>query len=307
MSMYNLIKYSDNYSDTSGTIWQFARDEIINNAGVTNDNNAFSFKYKANLIGNTGNNGRKNGVKIAVPLRYLSNFWRSLEMPLINCKVELSLKWYERCLLTVANTATFEITNAKLYVPIVTLSIEDISKLSKLLNKGFKRPIYWNEYKVTPNKIVEIVAVNHEKYIRELRDSSCQGVKRLFVLAYNNTAGNDQVSVDSYKKYFLPRVKIENYNIEIDGRNFYDQPINDSIKPYDEIRKISTGQADDYITGCLLDFAYFEKNYRLLAADLSKEKALDADSRAIQQIIFTGKIKAAVANTRVVIFYILEK
>ena len=307
MPMYNLIAYSDNYSNTPGTLWQFARDEIINNADVTNDNNAFSFKYKANLIGNTGNNGRKNGVKIAVPLKYLSNFWRSLEMPLINCKAELSLKWYERCLLTVANTATFEITDAKLYVPIVTLSIEDNSKLSKLLNEGFKRPIYWNEYKVTPNKIVEIAAVNDEKYIRELLDSSYQGVKRLFVLAYNNTAGNDQVSVDSYKKYFLPRIKIENYNIQIDGRNFYDQPINDSIKQYDEIRKISAGQDDDYTTGCLLDFGYFEKNYRLLAADLSKQKALDADSRAIQQVIFTGKIKAAVANTTVVIFYILEK
>ena len=197
---------------------------------MTNDNNVPSFKYKAGIIGNTENNGTKNGVKIAVPLKYLRNFWRSLEMPLINCKVELSLKWYERCLLTAAITATFEITDAKLYVSVVTLSIEDNSKLPKLLNEGIKRPIYWNEYKVTPNKIVEIAAVNEEKYIRELLDSSCQGVKRLHVLAYNNTAGNNQASVDSYKKYFLPRVKIENFNIEIDGRNFYDQPINDSIK-----------------------------------------------------------------------------
>ena len=134
MPMYNLIEYSDNYSDTLGSLWQFKRDEIINNAGLTNDNNASSFKYKASLIGNTENNGTKNGVKIAVPLKYLSNFWRSLEMPLINCKVELSLKWYERCLLTVANTAAFKITDAKLYVPIVTLSVEDNPKLSKLLS-----------------------------------------------------------------------------------------------------------------------------------------------------------------------------
>ena len=242
MPMYNLIEYSDNYSDTSGSLWQFKRDEIINNADVTNDNNAPSFKHTANLIGNTENNGTKNGVKIAVPLKYLSNFWRSLEMPLINC-VELSLKWIENCVLTTtanANKAIFEITDAKLYVPIVTLSIEDNSKFSKLLNERFKRPIYWNEYKVTPNKIVEIADANEQKYIRVLLDSSCQGVKRLFVLAYNNTAGNNQVSVDSYKKYFLPRVEIENYNIEIDGRNFYDQPINDSIKQYDEIRKVST-------------------------------------------------------------------
>ena len=109
------------------------------------------------------------------------------------------------------------------------------------------------------------------------------------------------------KKNFLPRVKIENYNIEIDGREFYDQPINDSIKQYDEIRKISTGQVDDYTTGCLLGFAYFEKNCRLIAVDLSKQKVLDANSRAIQQIIFTGKIKATEENTRVLIYYILEK
>ena len=212
MPVYNLNEYSDNYSDTSVSLWQFKKDEITNNADVSNDN-APSFKYKANLIGNTEANGTQNGVKIAVPLKYLSNFWRSLEMSLINCNVELSLKWYERCLLTASNTATFTITDAKLYVPIVTLSIEDNTKLTKLLNEGFKRPIYWNEYKVTPNKTVEPAAVNDVKYMGELLDSSCQGVKRLFVLAYNNTAGNNQVSVDAYKKYFLPSVKIDNYLI----------------------------------------------------------------------------------------------
>ena len=125
-------------------------------------------------------------------------------------------------------------------------------------------------------------ANNGEKYIREFLDSSYQGVKRLFVLAYDNTAGDNQVSFESFKKYFLPRVKIENCNINIDGINFYDQPINDSIKQYDEVKKISTAQGDHYTTGCLLDFAYFEENCRLIAADLSKQKALDADSRAIQ-------------------------
>ena len=125
--------------------------------------------------------------------------------------------------------------------------------------------------------------------------------------SWNNKEDDNKVSVDSYKKYFLPRVKIENYNSEIDGRNFYDQPINDSIKQYDEIRKRSTGQSDDYTTGCLLGFAYFEKNYRLIAVDLSKQKALDADSRAIQQIICTGKIKATEANTIVIIYCIPEK
>ena len=138
-------------------------------------------------------------------------------------------------------------------------------------------------------------------------DSTYQGVKRLFVLAYHNTKGDNQVSVDSSKKYFLPRVKIKNYNIEINGRNFYDQPINDSIKQYDKVRKVSAEKGDDYTTGCLLDFDYFEKNYTLIAADLSKQKAFDADSRAIQQIIFTGKIKSTEVNTKVIIYYILEQ
>ena len=240
MPMYNLIEYSDNYSDTSGSLWDFKRVEIYN-ANVTNDDNAPSFKYKASIIGNTENNGTKNGVKTALPLKYLSNFWRSLEMPLINCNVELSLNWIERYLLTVAHTAILKITDAKLYVPIGTLSAEDNVKLLKLLSGGFKRTVYWNEYKVIDNIPVHIVNDNEEKPITQLLDSSYQGVKRLFVLAYNNKDGNNKVPIDSYKKYFLPRAKIENYNIKIDGKNFYDQPINNSIKQYDEIRKISTG------------------------------------------------------------------
>ena len=306
MPMYNLIEYSDNYSDTSGSLWSFKRDEMINNADVSNDDNA-----PANVIGNTvadGANRKKEGVKIAVLLKYLSNFWRSLEMPLINCKIEVSLKWIENCILSNAGTAaTFKITDTNLYVPIVTLKTEGNTKLSKLLSHGFKRSVYWNKYKAIDNILVQIAAINEEKYIRELLDSSYQGVKRLFVLTYNDTESDNKGSVDSCKKYFLPRVKIENYSIEIDGRNFYDQPVNDPIKQYDEIRKISTGQGDDYRTGCLLDFSYFEKNYRLTAVDLSKQNALDADSRAIQQIIFTGKIKAPIANTTVIIYYILEQ
>ena len=129
---------------------------------MTDDNNGPSFKYKANLIATTENEGTKNGVKIAVPLKYLSNFWRSLEMPLFSCKVELLLKWIENCMLTTATTANFKITGAERYIPIVTLSSEGNVKLSKLLSEGFKRPIYWNEYKVIPNKIVEIAFENEK-------------------------------------------------------------------------------------------------------------------------------------------------
>ena len=153
-------------------------------------------------------------------------------MSLINCKIELSLKWIENCVLTSApigddanaagtDSATFKITYAKLYVPIVTLSAEDNGKLLKLLGEGFKRFIYWNKYKVIDNTVVQIATANGEKHIRALLDPSYQGVKRWFVLAYDNTAGNNKVSIDSFKKYFLTGVKIENYNIEIDGRNFF--------------------------------------------------------------------------------------
>ena len=241
MPMYNLIEYSDNYSDTLESLWNFKRDEIIGNINVTNVNSS-SFKYKSNLIGDTdadkGKRKKENG-KIAAPLKYLSNFWRSLEMPLINCKVEISSKRTEKCLLSSSGTdATSKITDATLYIPIVTLKTEDNTKLSKLLSEGFKRPFYWNEYKVIPEKIY-----GTNENIRILIDPSWQGIKRLFFLAYLN---DNTSTVNSNRKYFLLRIKIKNYNIEIDGRNFYDQPINDSIKQYDKIRKKSTGEGYFY-------------------------------------------------------------
>ena len=126
MPMYNLVEYSDNYSDTSGSLWQFKRDEVpANNADLTN-NNSQSFNYKAVLLGKTANsvnntNSSVKEAKIVLPLKYLSKFWRSLEAPLINCKVFLKLNWIEYCILySAGSSAKFEITNAKLHVPIVT-------------------------------------------------------------------------------------------------------------------------------------------------------------------------------------------
>ena len=137
--------------------------------------------------------------------------------------------WYEESILSNAgNAATFTITDATLYVPIITLRTEDNAKLSKLLSKGFKRPIYWNKYKVTFRNY-------KNEYIRERIDASFQGVNKLFVLPY--ASGNNITDENSYRRYFLPRIKITNYNIEIDGRNFYDQPINDSIKQYDNLER----------------------------------------------------------------------
>ena len=129
----------------------------------------------------------------------------------------------------------------------------------------------------------------------------------MFAVPYYNTEGNNKVSINSFKKYFLPRVKIENYDIEIDGRNFYDQSINDSTKQYSEIIK-KTNRASWWLHNWLfIGFCLFWKNYRLIAADLSKQKDLDADWRAIQQIIFTGKIKSTEDNARVKIYYVLEQ
>ena len=209
MPMYNLIEYSDNYSDASGSLWHFNRDEQPKeNNGRLSDlsaDNSSSFKYKSNLIDTLPNGGIKNGVKIAVPLKYLNNFWRSLELSLINCKIELSLTWNQNCILsTVADNSTFAITDTKLYVPVVTLKTEDNTKLSKLLSEGFKRSVYWSEYKVIPNK-----KYNANEYIRERLNASIQGVRKLFVLAYGRE--NNNATENSHRKYFLPRKTINNY------------------------------------------------------------------------------------------------
>ena len=168
------------------------------------------------------------------------------------------------------------------------MSTKDSANLTKQLNEGFKRSVYWNSYETKPAKVIEQGKKNYE-----LLNASFEGVKRLLVLAFIVAAGNDadqEARITDNKKYFLPRGEIKNYNVRIDGRNFYDQQINDIMKQYNEIRKVSTGYGDDYTTSCLLNYAYFKDNYRIIAIDLSKQKALDADPRAIQQIIFQGVV-----------------
>ena len=151
MPMYNLIEYSNNYSNTSGSLWQFKRDEQNMNKGnpanVTADDSS-PFKYKWSFFKplTADDTGVLKDVKIAVPLKYLSNFWRSLEMPLINCKIHLELNWSKDYVISTTDEAAFKITNTKLYVPIVTLSSKDNVKLVQLLEERFNRPVYWNEY-----------------------------------------------------------------------------------------------------------------------------------------------------------------
>ena len=273
--------------------------------------NLTSFEYKASLLGKAadanGNNRSLKNIKLVVPLKYLSNFFRSVEMPLINCKIHLKLNWNNNCAMYGADTyaggdndnnreTTFQITSTKLYVPVVTLSTKDNENLTKQLDEGFKRPVYWNEYQSK----IETKAADNNNLTKFPLDASFQGVNRLFVFAFidttENVAGNpsnntaNRVQRDSHRKYFLPRVDITNYNVLIDGRNFYDQPINDQIKKYDEIRKIVTGKGDDYTTGCLLDYQYFKDHYQLIAVDLSKQNELDTDPKANQKIEFYGKL-----------------
>ena len=228
MPMYNVVEYSDNYQDSSATLYQYKRDESPEDdavADLTADNSS-SFKYKVSLLGNPVLDGNitKRSVKVVVPLKYLSNFFRLLEMPLINCKIKLNLSWKkERVLSNQAGAAVFIINDTKLYVSVVTLSKEDNKDFIEQHNKGFQRSIYWNEYRT--KEINENADANVFKYIN--LDPSFQGVNRLFVMAYNRA--NDQPTRNGQQKYYLPRIDLEKYVI-IDGRNFYDNPIESDIE-----------------------------------------------------------------------------
>ena len=301
MLMYNLIEYSDNYAKTTGSLWQYCKDIPALNANdeithFTEGNLTDSFNFKTKITGRTGNNGTKD-VKIMVPIKYLSNFWRTLEMPLINCEVNLILTWSSTCVLIATNTpnqnTTFAISDTKFYVPVVTLSTQENTKFFQQLKSGFKRVINWNKYLSKPELLAQNPNLNH------LVEPSFQGVNRLFVLAFEND--DDRTSDD---QYYLPTVEIKDYNVMINGENFFDQPIKNNKITYDNIRKIATGQGDDYTTGCLLDYPYFANTYKMIAVDLSKQQALDADPRAIQQINFTANLDRA-GNERV--YLILEE
>ena len=189
MPMYNLIEYSDNYTKTTGSLWQYCKDiparNNTNSAIIifAENNLTDSFNFKVKFIGKTGNSGTKN-VEIMVPLKHLSNFWRTLEMPLINCEINLILTWSSTCVLVATENpnqnATFEITDTKLYVPVVTLSTQKNAKFLPQLKSGFKTVINWNKYLSKPELLARNPNLNH------LVEPSFQGVNRLFALAFEN-------------------------------------------------------------------------------------------------------------------------
>ena len=177
MPMYNLIEYSDNYAKTSGSLWQYYRDEPNDNLADSK-----SFKSKIKITRKTPDDGSEKNVEIMVPLNYLSNFWGTREMPLINCQVSLILTWSSTCVITNStDEGKFEISDTKLYV-VVTLSPQDNAKLMQQLKSGFKRVINWNKYLSKPELLAQNPHLNH------LVEPSFQGVNRLFVLAFENDA-----------------------------------------------------------------------------------------------------------------------
>ena len=282
MPMYNLIEYSDNYSKTSESLWQYCKDipAVDNNIAVVNLTENIltdSFNFKAKLTDQTGNNGTQD-VEIMVPLKYLSYFWRTLEMSLINCEIYLILTWSENCVIVSTaienQNATFEITDTKLYVPVVTLSTQNSTLLQQLL---------------------ELLAQNPN--LNHLVEPNFQGVNKLFVLAFEN-----DIQRTSAKGYYLPNVELKEYNVMINGENVLDQPIKKGT--YENIRKTATGQGDDYTTGCFLDYPYFKDSYKMIAVDLSKQQVLDTNPLKNQQINFTANLDRA-GNRR--IYFILEE
>ena len=190
-------------------------------------------------------------------------------MPFINCEINLILTWPENCIISNAaanQNTTSAITDTKLYVPVLTLSTQDNAKLFQKLKSCLKRTINYNKYQ----SIVTTQPPN--QYLDYLIDPSFQKLNRLFVLIFGINANR----LGRTRCYF-PTVKIEDYNIIIDGKNFFKQPIKNDIKTYN-IQKTKTGQGDGYRTACLLDYNHFKNHYKVIAIDLGKHQELDAEN-----------------------------
>ena len=270
MPIYNLLEYSKNYGKTIGSLYNYYRGELTNdiNNNFANINvvNSEAFKYKNKISSNTynvdagtqGYDVYKNGtqeVELTIPLKYLGNFWRALNIPLISCEVSLEIKWDKNCVITsleqrqadvgppvvrdnAPTGATLAINDCKLYVPAVTLSKDDDTKLLTNLKSGFKREIIWNKYRSQ----MTTEAFNNNLNI--LIDPTFTNVNRLFVLAYR-TADDRQ----SFSQFYLPRVIVKDYNVIIDKLAFFDLPIKTEEEAYEKIIDISRN--NEFTTGNL--------------------------------------------------------
>ena len=322
MPIYNLLEYSKNYKKTIGSLYNYYKDELSDDADNANFNNikvvnSNAFKYKNKIAGNTYDvaaaaldyDANKEGtrvIELAIPLKYLGNFWRALNMPLISCEVSLELKWDKNCIISsqerrqvdtgppivrddAPTGATLNINDCKLYIPIVTLFKDDEIKLLTNLKSGFKREIKWNKYRSQ----MSTEAINNNLNI--LIDPTFTNVNRLFVLAYQ-----DDTNRQSFSQFYLPRAMVKDFNVIIDKLAFFDLPIKTEEEAYEKIIDISKN--NEYATGNLLDYDYFKKYYKLIAIDLSKQQVLPENEDLLQQINFVGRLEEA-SN----IFIIIEK
>ena len=327
MNLYNMLEYSDNYADTTGSLYKYKRPEPRdNNGNVGNLGTALSsFKYQSGLVQkqvttpnseNVAANRDPNfdnaqriwkNIKIAVPLKYTRSFSRNLELPLINTKLYMELNWTKYSVLYNQNkNSIFQITKGELHIPVVTLNTENNNKLSKLLIKGFERTVVWNEYK---SKIEDVtIPANDNMCRRTTLHTYFQGVSKLFAAAYetDDIKGNAN-NEESRRRYYLPRAEIKDYNVLIDGRNFYDQNVNSSIVRYNELLKMTIGRSEDYSTGCLLDYDYYIKDFNIVGIDLSHQPVLDSDPKTNQQIEFVYKLPSGNNAIKYNLLTVLEK
>ena len=316
MNLHNMLENSDNYADTTGSLYQYKRPEPRDANGnlVNLATTLSSFKYQSGLVQkqlatpNSENvpvnidpnftNTHKiwKNIEIVVPLEYISNFFRNLELPLINTKLYMELNWTKYSVICNQNqNSIFQITKYELYIPVVTLNTENNNKLSELLSKGFKRNVAWNEYKSKIERVT--IPQNDNMFRRTTLDVSFQGVSKLFAAAYETDDIKRNANTDeSRRRYYLPRAEIKYYNVLIDGRNFYDQNVNSSIVRYNELLKMTTGRSEDYRTGCLLDYDYYIKDFNILEIDLSRQAVLDSDPKISQQIEFVYKLPSGNAD-----------
>ena len=313
MPMYNLLEYSKNYQKTSGSLFNYYRDEPNhgyfgdgdNQINISIDDDSKSFTYKTSLNNPLPLPPTADGKQIAadiqltIPLKHLGNFWRNLDIALINCEISIELSWTDKSVLvrkayreakaataTAAavnkiespTDATFKITDCKLYVPVVTLSTENENKLFEMLKSGFKRTVKWNKYM---SYISNQAKINNLNY---LIDPTFEKVNRLFVLSFENEDDRR-----SYYKYYVPNIEIKNYNVLIDGNPFFELQVKNIEETYEKILQVSDDNS--YFTrGNLFDFSYFKKHYKMIAIDLSKRIALEnKDTR--QQINFIDSLE----------------
>ena len=307
-----MIEYSKNYRKTTGSLWNYYRDEP-NSGAKRNINYSIKdskpFNYKTSMTGKLeGSNVEKDDVEIVVPLKYLSIFWRTLDIPLINCEVSLTLTWFENCVITSKATgeadpdadpvvtginnptnATFKIKDTKLYVPAVTLSAENDNKLFEQLKTGFKKTFTWSKYRSAMSNQTNNNSLNY------LIDPTFTNVNILFVLSFENE--NDRTY---FSKYYVPKVEIKDFNVLIDGKSFFEIPVKNKEEAYETITEMSKN--NDYATGNSLNYEYFKDHYKLNAIDLSKQIELE-NFDLKQQINFIGWLE----DNNATMFFIIEK